>query len=199
VGTKIILLSDGTGSSAARIWRTNVWRFFEALDVSRADHKVFYDDGIGSATFKPFAIIAGMFGYGLKRNVRDLYKFVCRNCHSEDDEIFGPGFSRGAFTIKVATDLITHQGLAQYESEAELDWKARAAYRAYRNAKFHSALRIENFIHWIIGATQCLPVCSNTRRVRRAIPLFEGDQIGAAEGCGAILQRFVRGIRTVLM
>ena len=63
MGTKIILLSDGTGSSAARIWRTNVWRFFEALDVSRADHKVFYDDGIGSAMFKPFAIIAGMFGF----------------------------------------------------------------------------------------------------------------------------------------
>jgi uncharacterized protein (DUF2235 family) len=151
VGTNIILLSDGTGNSAAKIWRTNVWRFFEALDVSRADHKVFYDDGIGSATFKPLAIMGGIFGYGLKRNVRDLYKFVCRNYRSDDDEIFGLGFSRGAFTIKVVTDLITHQGLIRCESEAELDWKARAAYRAYRNAKFHSTLRVENFIHLLHG------------------------------------------------
>ena len=151
MGTNIILLSDGTGNSAAKIWRTNVWRFFEALDVSRADHKVFYDDGIGSATFKPLAIMGGIFGYGLKRNVRDLYKFVCRNYWSDDDEIFGLGFSRGAFTIKVVTDLITHQGLIRCESEAELDWKARAAYRTYRNAKFHSTLRVENFIHLLHG------------------------------------------------
>src|SRR5262249_58311810 len=28
---RIIVLSDGTGNSAAKIWRTNVWRIFEAL------------------------------------------------------------------------------------------------------------------------------------------------------------------------
>jgi hypothetical protein len=34
---KIILLSDGTGNSSAKIWRTNVWRLFEALDLSGSD------------------------------------------------------------------------------------------------------------------------------------------------------------------
>ena len=29
---KIILLSDGTGNSSAKVWRTNVWRTFEALE-----------------------------------------------------------------------------------------------------------------------------------------------------------------------
>src|SRR5262249_10118036 len=133
VATKIILLSDGTGNSAAKVWRTNVWRFFEALDVSDASQRVTYDDGVGSALFKPFAIIGGAFGYGLKRNVIDLYKFVCRNHHADDDEIFGLGFSRGAFTIKIVAGLILHQGLVQKsESEADLDRKAKAAYRAYR-------------------------------------------------------------------
>src|SRR5215510_10168958 len=28
---RIIVLSDGMGNSAAKIWRTNVWRIFEAL------------------------------------------------------------------------------------------------------------------------------------------------------------------------
>ena len=30
----IVLLSDGTGNSSAMLFRTNVWRIYEALDVS---------------------------------------------------------------------------------------------------------------------------------------------------------------------
>ena len=96
---KIILLSDGTGNSAAKVWRTNVWRMFESLDLSGSDQIAFYDDGVGTSSFKPLAILGGGFGWGLKRNVLDLYKFLCRNYQSNDDEIFAFGFSRGAFTI----------------------------------------------------------------------------------------------------
>ena len=109
---KIILLSDGTGDSASKVWRTNVWRTFVSLDLSNSDQVAFYDDGVGTSSFKPLAIIGGAFGYGLKRNVIDLYKFVCRNYRSasdyspeqqgncsggddfKDDEIYGFGFSR---------------------------------------------------------------------------------------------------------
>ena len=97
---KIILLSDGTGNSAAKVWRTNVWRMFESLDLSGSDQIAFYDDGVGTSSFKPLAILGGGFGWGLKRNVLDLYKFLCRNYQSNDDEIFAFGFSRGAFTIR---------------------------------------------------------------------------------------------------
>ena len=34
---RIILLSDGTGNSAGKVWRTNVWRVFESLDLTRFD------------------------------------------------------------------------------------------------------------------------------------------------------------------
>src|ERR1017187_7406500 len=98
---RIVLLSDGTGNSAAKVWRTNVWRVFESIDLSGSDQIAFYDDGVGTASFKPVAILGGAFGYGLKRNVIDLYKFACRNYRSADDEIYGFGFSRGAFTIRV--------------------------------------------------------------------------------------------------
>src|SRR6266566_5430754 len=108
---KIILLSDGTGNSAAKVWRTNVWRTFEALDLSGNDQVAFYDDGVGTSSFKPMAILGGAFGFGLKRNVISLYKFACRNHRSPDDEIFGFGFSRGAFTIRVLMGLILDQGL----------------------------------------------------------------------------------------
>jgi uncharacterized protein (DUF2235 family) len=69
----------GTGNSSAAVWRTNVWRTFEALDLSNSDQIAFYDDGVGTSSFKPLALLGGAFGFGLKRNVIDIYKFVCRN------------------------------------------------------------------------------------------------------------------------
>jgi len=38
--------------------------------------------------------LGGAFGWGLKRNVIDLYKFVCRN-YGTGDDIYAFGFSRG--------------------------------------------------------------------------------------------------------
>ena len=80
---KIVLLSDGTGNSAGKVWRTNVWRTFQALDLERSDQIAIYDDGVGTSSFKPLAIMAGAFGIGLKRNVLELYKFLCRNYMEE--------------------------------------------------------------------------------------------------------------------
>src|SRR5580692_5063801 len=67
MGRKIILLSDGTGNSSAKVWRTNVWRTFEALDLSGSDQVALYDDGVGTSSFKPLAILGGAFGFGLRR------------------------------------------------------------------------------------------------------------------------------------
>src|ERR1700676_5149952 len=135
---RIIVLSDGTGNSAAKVWRTNVWRSFEALELSGSNQVAFYDDGVGTSSFKPLAILGGAFGYGLKRNVINIYKFVCRNHQSEADEIFGFGFSRGAFTIRVVVGLILDQGLVQADNETDLDHLAKAAYRDYRRRKYHT-------------------------------------------------------------
>jgi uncharacterized protein (DUF2235 family) len=137
---RIVLLSDGTGNSSAKVWRTNVWRMFCALDLTSNDQVACYDDGVGTSSFKPLAILGGAFGIGLRRNVISLYKFACRNYRSTDDEIFGFGFSRGAFTIRVAIGLILDQGLihATDMSESELDREARRAYRVYHKKHFHT-------------------------------------------------------------
>jgi uncharacterized protein (DUF2235 family) len=143
MGTRIILLSDGTGNAASKVWRTNVWRVFESLDLTGSDQVANYDDGVGTSSFKPLAILGGAFGWGLKRNVLDLYKFACRNYRSSEDEIFGFGFSRGAFTIRIVVGLIFDQGLVPHESEEELNRRARDAYRAFRRKNFHTLLRVE--------------------------------------------------------
>src|SRR5882724_4210094 len=157
---KIIVLSDGTGNSAAKVWRTNVWRTFEALDLTRSDQVAMYDDGVGTSSFKPLAVLGGAFGYGLKRNILSLYKFLCRNYKSRqgylaegincgDDEIFAFGFSRGAFTIRVLIGLVLDQGLVNFETEDELDRKTKAAYRQYRSKNFKTYTRIEVPFRWL--------------------------------------------------
>jgi hypothetical protein len=77
----IVLLSDGTGNSAS-FWRTNLWRIFSALDLRGNDQVACYDDGVGTSSFKPLALLGGAFGIGVRRSVISLYKFACRDYRS---------------------------------------------------------------------------------------------------------------------
>ena len=80
----ILVFSDGTGNSPGKVFRTNVWRLYKAVDLADPqDPKhprqfAYYDDGVGTSSFKPLAVLGGALGVGLARNVRDLYAFVCR-------------------------------------------------------------------------------------------------------------------------
>ena len=97
--SNIVLLSDGTGNSAAKRHRTNVWRLYEALDLHGHDQIAFYDDGVGSKEFVLFKLLGGVFGWGLRNNVIELYKTLCRN-YKRGDKIYLFSFSRGAFTSR---------------------------------------------------------------------------------------------------
>jgi uncharacterized protein (DUF2235 family) len=129
----IVLLSDGTGNSSSKLFKTNVWRLFQALDLRNPNKQVaFYDNGVGTSSFKWWAAFAGIFGIGLKRNILDIYCFCSRN-YREGDRIFGFGFSRGAFTMRVVAGFITTIGLVPYDlNEDELRARAVVAYRQYR-------------------------------------------------------------------
>ncbi|MGA0597577.1 DUF2235 domain-containing protein [Enterovirga sp. CN4-39] len=150
----IVLFSDGTGNSAGKLFRTNVWRTYQALDLKDPQQPLqprqfaLYDDGVGTSSFKPLAVVGGAVGFGLARNVRDLYAFVCRTYRpagavSPDqpaDRIYGFGFSRGAFTIRVLMGLILTQGLVEYDGdEAKLERDVAAAWRQYRRERYTSA------------------------------------------------------------
>jgi uncharacterized protein (DUF2235 family) len=166
----IVLLSDGTGNSSSKIFKTNVWRLFQALDLTDEKKQVaYYDDGVGTSSFKWWAAFTGVFGIGLKRNVLDIYCFCCRNYeHKPGDEtvgdrIFGFGFSRGSYTMRVVAGFIARIGLVRYENnEDELRSRAIVAYREYRKyatensfaANFHlPALRAlrDFFSHNLMG------------------------------------------------
>src|SRR5687767_14609368 len=111
---------------------------YEAVDLGpstegKRDQISYYDDGVGTSNFKPLSVLGGAFGWGLQRNVLDIYRYACRN-YREGDDIYAFGFSRGAFTVRLVVALIASEGLVRSTSEAELDRKSRAAYRAFRAA-----------------------------------------------------------------
>src|SRR6202034_3433956 len=90
---------------------------YQLLDLSNPERQVaFYDDGVGTSSFKLFAALGGIFGFGLKRNVIAIYSFCCRN-YQPGDRIYGFGFSRGAFTIRIVAGMIARQGLVRYEND----------------------------------------------------------------------------------
>jgi len=143
----IILLSDGTGNSAAKKNKTNVWRLYSSLDLHNDKQIAMYDDGVGSKESTYNRIMGGAFGYGLKRNVLELYKYLCRNYrdaeqnNGEADKIYLFGFSRGAFTVRVLAGFIAYAGLCtDYSTEEELHEWALANYRLYRNRYRHGYL-----------------------------------------------------------
>jgi uncharacterized protein (DUF2235 family) len=195
---RIVLLSDGTGDAAASIWRTNVWRVFESLERIAQTQVVLYDDGVGTSSFLPSALLGLVFGRGLKANVLHFYKFLCRT-YSPGDEIFAFGFSRGAFTIHTVIGLIADQGLVTFETEADLHRKAKAAYRAYRLGKAYPGYRwptpIQTLRGWF-GTTRYDPTTNRQVDSVRFVGLW--DTVAAyglpfeevARGLGQFLSTF---------
>jgi uncharacterized protein (DUF2235 family) len=137
----IVICSDGTGNTTIKGRGTNVFKLFEAVDVNghRTDPRLrrqltFYDDGVGTQELRWIRAFAGATGYGLSRNVKRLYRELCR-VYEPGDDIYLFGFSRGAFTVRTLAGLIADCGIispAEYSTEREFRAQARAAYKAYR-------------------------------------------------------------------
>ncbi|MFD0915269.1 DUF2235 domain-containing protein [Pseudahrensia aquimaris] len=110
---RIFLFSDGTGNAASTLTKTNVWRMYQALEKSGEGEPIqvaLYDNGVGTSSFRPLTIIAGIFGFGLKQNVLDLYRFLCLQ-YEEGAEIYLIGFSRGAFTMRLLASMVALNGI----------------------------------------------------------------------------------------
>jgi len=158
VAKNIVLFSDGTGNSSASPFKTNVWRLYQAIDIKPpTDPKdpqqiVYYDNGVGTENFKPIAALGEALGIGVWQNAKDFYTFVCRN-YDVGDQIYGFGFSRGAFTIRLVMGLIGKCGIVKTKphSEAKLREAIEMAYEAYRRDFLLRASR-RNMMpyHWIM-------------------------------------------------
>ena len=137
----IVICSDGTGNSAVKDRGTNVFKLFEAVDLqTQPGNKEFvpqiayYDDGVGTERLKPLKIIGGAFGWGLSRNIRDLYRELAR-VYEAGDRIFLFGFSRGAYTARSLAGMIAQVGIVdrgKVRTDAELKALVKRAYKQHR-------------------------------------------------------------------
>lgn len=137
---KIVIFADGTGN-AFSTQASNIWRLFQALDLSNPDQIAYYIEGVGTSSFRPLAILDGATGIGVPSNVRKLYRFLCW-AWEPGAEIYMFGFSRGAFTIRTLIAMIESEGLIKPHwsendeekrlSHQEMMFYTEEAYRSYR-------------------------------------------------------------------
>jgi uncharacterized protein (DUF2235 family) len=135
----IIICSDGTGNTANKDRGTNVFKLFEAVDLNghRTDPTLtpqvaLYDDGVGTESFLPLKIIGGAFGWGLKRNVLNLYTGLVR-IYDPGDRIYLFGFSRGAFTVRTLAGMIAKCGILDWNVLPTTDSMRAGVSAAYDN------------------------------------------------------------------
>lgn len=133
----IVMCSDGTGNAAFKDRGTNVFKLFESVDVDghHANRKAveqiaFYDDGVGTQTFAPLAAFSGAVGWGLSRNVKELYAHLAR-AYRPGDRIYLSGFSRGAFTVRTLAGFITACGVLDASACPDERALTRAVKRLY--------------------------------------------------------------------
>src|SRR4051794_34119219 len=151
----IVVCADGTGNTTIKGRGTNVFKLFEAVDTSEhrgkspeAQQAAIYHDGVGTESLKWLRLLSGASGWGLSRNVKQLYGELAR-VYEPGDRIFLVGFSRGAFTVRTLAGLITTCGILdvskpEYSTNASF-WRAiRAAYQAYRQ-KYQT--RLSRLLH----------------------------------------------------
>lgn len=137
----IVLCSDGTGNSAIKDRGTNVFKLYEALDLNGHRRRrgvpaqiAFYDDGVGTERGKLPRMLGGAFGWGLSRNVKELYASLVR-VYEPGDRLFLFGFSRGAYTVRTLAGFIATCGVLKREAfgcDEDLWDAVGEAYEEYR-------------------------------------------------------------------
>ena len=131
----IVLLSDGTGNRGGKGHGTNVWRTYlavERLPGRGHEQLAFYDDGVGTEDFKLLRALGAAVGWGLGRNIRQLYAALARN-YAPGDDIYMLGFSRGGYTVRLLAGMICRFGVidAAGLSPDRLDALVERTYRLY--------------------------------------------------------------------
>src|SRR5437667_7532544 len=137
----VVVRADGTGNTTVKGRGTNVFKLYEVVD--QASHRwtpggtpqvALYHDGVGTETLKWYRVLTGATGFGLSRNVKQLYGELAR-VYAPGDKIFLFGFSRGAFTVRTLAGLIHACGildLAKAPTNSAFNANVRKAYAEYR-------------------------------------------------------------------
>jgi len=120
---RIIVCSDGTWQTLNTA--TSISTIYSRVKTVASDDIVqvkFYDPGVGTGSICDRYL--GVFGKGLKENVKDCYKFIQKQ-YQERDEIFLFGYSRGAYTVRVLAALLNEAGINESFDKAWSIYRSR--------------------------------------------------------------------------
>jgi uncharacterized protein (DUF2235 family) len=170
----IIICADGTGNTTVKGRGTNVFKLYEAIDENGhrfppypIQQVAIYHDGVGTENLKWLRMFGGAFGWGLSRNVKQLYGELAR-VYDPGDRIYLFGFSRGAFTVRTLAGLVVTCGIldpARYSTNRTF-WKAvRKAYSEYRR-------KYQTTISKLIHGKVIVDTAALRQRFSVAIPAF---------------------------
>ena len=114
----IVICCDGTGGryeSDAK--NTNVVRLYQSLGKDGSRQISYYDPGVGTQSALRTGVgrwaqnaLASVFGYKVKRNVLEAYRYLMDN-YEPGDRVFLFGYSRGAHTVRVLANMLHKCGL----------------------------------------------------------------------------------------
>ncbi|HMK39702.1 MAG TPA: DUF2235 domain-containing protein [Bacteroidota bacterium] len=117
-------LTDSQVEFRATIWRRS--RPADAAALSDARQIKYYHAGVGTHWYE--ALLGGITGYGLSRNIKEGYLWLAEHFRP-NDAIYVFGFSRGAYTARSLVGLIRKCGILRVASKALV----KEAYFIYRN------------------------------------------------------------------
>jgi uncharacterized protein (DUF2235 family) len=120
---RLVLCFDGTWSALTDPKAlTNVVKLANLVTVSRegVPQITYYNSGVGTGG-RLDQFLGGVFGYGLKGNVKRGLTFLALNWEA-GDEIYLFGFSRGAYTARALAGVIGAAGIPVDIKHAEHHW-----------------------------------------------------------------------------
>jgi uncharacterized protein (DUF2235 family) len=106
---RLALFLDGTWNQVSD--NTNVWRLrslFAPLGGDGIEQRAYYSSGLGTKFGEK--IRGGMFGSGIDTAITSAYQWLVEN-YEPGDDIFIFGFSRGAYTARSLSGLVSKCGL----------------------------------------------------------------------------------------
>lgn len=158
-GKRIALFLDGTWNTVEN--NTNVWRA-KSLCPRNDEQICYYSQGVG--TLFGQRLMGGAFGYGLDAEIIQAYEWLIEH-YRPGDRLFIFGFSRGAYTARALSGLISKLGLLTAGSPLSVD----QLYARYRKANTRSirelagvpaaqrsALPIEE--RWLLAYSQAIAI-----------------------------------------
>lgn len=129
----VVIFSDGTGQRSGISFderRSNIYKLYRATrcgpdtEIDPSEQVTFYDGGVGTAppgsnalwrTYVSVRNIVGMAtGWGLTTNVVDCYAAIIR-LWRPGDKIYLFGFSRGAYTVRLLSGVLSHCGIPTHD------------------------------------------------------------------------------------